>query len=164
MCIFKVFSPIGALQMRWNSLIKPSQKAGWIGVFAISLSYSGRAQNINRINPDMQINFPVRYARKNNREKSEPKLHINFRSSLSRCQSGRVNKKTLRERETGRGWLGTLRRPTGGTDLCIKIYATPSGRHHTQSPDYFHPPPPYFAQLTLVMLSEVCERAVRKQK
>lgn len=62
----------------------------------------------------MQINFPVRYARKNNREKSEPKLHINFRSSLSRCQSGRVNKKkTLRERETGRGWLGTLRRPTG---------------------------------------------------
>lgn len=50
----------------------------------------------------MEINFPVRYARKNNREKSEPKLHINFRSSLSRCQSGRVNKKTLRERETGR--------------------------------------------------------------
>lgn len=46
----------------------------------------------------MQINFPTRYARnerKNNREKSEPKLHINFRSSLSRCQS-EEKKKTLR--------------------------------------------------------------------
>lgn len=56
----------------------------------------------------MQINFPVRYARKNNREKSEPKLHINFRSSLSRCQSGRVNKKNTE----GKGdWTGVVVHP-----------------------------------------------------
>lgn len=93
----------------------------------------------------MQINFPVRYARKNNREKSEPKLHINFRSSLSRCQSGRVNKKKHwgNGRPGGGGWApweGLL--AAGGKDLCIKIYATPSGRHHTQSPDYSIPLPP----------------------
>lgn len=101
---------------------------------------------------------------KNNREESEPKLHINFRSSLSRCQSGRVNKKNTEGKGDPAGVVGHPEKAywlLGGKDLCIKIYATPSGRHHTQSPDYSIPLPTW---LTLVMLSEVCERAVRKQK
>lgn len=68
----------------------------------------------------MQINFPVRYARKNNRDKSEPKLHINFRSSLSRCQSGRVNKKNTEGKGDRAGVVGHPEKAYWGDRLVYK--------------------------------------------
>lgn len=81
------------------------------------------ALNRNRINPNMQINLPAKQT-----TITTTTLHINFRSSLSRCQL-----KIARDWEGATSWESEKGKVVAGKYLCIKIYATPTGRQHTHT-------------------------------